>query len=104
MSSFNATEYTCDDPYGPRGFPQATIVLVRWQRIAMWSLLAGVVLWGVFDWRQELLVINAAFTVFFLASTLYRVMLIDASLRRTREIKLEPKDLLEPLNGKEWPR
>ncbi|MBT3287733.1 MAG: glycosyltransferase [Victivallales bacterium] len=104
MSTFNATEYTCDDPYGPRGFPQATIVLVRWQRIAMWSLLAGVVIWGVLDWRQELLVINAVFTLFFLASTLYRVMLIDASLRRTREIKLKPEDLVEPPNGKEWPR
>jgi cellulose synthase/poly-beta-1,6-N-acetylglucosamine synthase-like glycosyltransferase len=104
MTTFNATEHISDDPYGPRGFPQATMVLCRWQRIALWALLAGVVLWGILDWRTELLVINAVFTVFFLVSTLYRVMLIDTALSRPREIILGPEDLLEPPDGKEWPK
>lgn len=104
MTTFNATQRVSDDPYGPRGFPQATIVLAPWQRVAGWSTLAFLVLWALFDWRQELLVINAVFTVFFLLSTLYRVMLIDASLRCPREIMVGPEDLLEPPNGKEWPK
>lgn len=104
MTSFNATEHTSGDPYGPRGFPQATIVLAPWQRRAGWIILALLVLWAIFDWRQELLVINAVFTVFFLLSTIYRVMLIDTALTRPREIILGPEDLREPPNGKEWPR
>jgi len=104
MTTFNATKRVSDDPYGPRGFPQATIVLAPWQRWAGWGMLASLLLWALFDWRQELLVINVVFAIFFLLSTLYRVMLIDASLRRTREIVLGPEDLREPPNGKEWPK
>ncbi len=104
MTTFNATKRVCDDPYGPRGFPQATIVLAPWQRAAGWAALALLVLWALFDWRQEFLVLNVVFTVFFLLSTIYRVMLIDAALTRPREIVLGPEDLREPPNGKEWPR
>jgi cellulose synthase/poly-beta-1,6-N-acetylglucosamine synthase-like glycosyltransferase len=103
-SRHNLTRPVCQDPLGPRGFPQATRVLCRWQRIAAWSLLAGLLLWAVLDWRRELLVLNSVLTVFYLLTTVYRLLLIDLSLSKARDIRIDPDHLASPPNGSQWPR
>lgn len=89
-------------PAGPRGFPQAVETLVPWQKKALLFaalvLLAGLAIGP----RTELLVLNAVMTFFYLATTVYRVLLIDVSLRRTRELRVDPDDLNPPTG--EWPR
>ena len=89
-------------PAGPRGFPQAVQTLVPWQKKAL-LFTALVLLVGLaIGPRTELLVLNAAMTLFYLATTGYRVLLIDVSLRRTRELRIERNEM-NPPNG-EWPR
>ncbi len=103
-SRHNLSRPVCSDPFGPRGFPQATRVLCRWQKIAAWSLAGGLVLWALLDWRREVLALNVVFTVFYLLTTVYRVLLIDLSLSRARPIRVEPHELAAPPGGGEWPR
>ena len=88
----------------PRGFPQATLVLCPWQRVALLCMLILLVLWAIFDWRQELLVINILLTVFYLVATLHRIFIIELALRKPTEINYTPEQLQRPPNGKEWPR
>ncbi|MBN2449868.1 MAG: glycosyltransferase [Lentisphaeria bacterium] len=100
----NLTRPSTEDPYGPRGFPQATRVLCTWQKRALLGVLLLLALWALFGWRSELLVLNALCTVFYLATTVYRVLLIDLSLRQAREIRLTAADLAAPPGGGEWPK
>ncbi len=89
-------------PLSPRGFPQATKVLCLWQKIFFLLAVCGLAVWAFFDWRGELLAVNAVLTAFYLLSTLYRMLIIDLALRKQREMTVEDCSL--PPDGKEWPR
>ncbi len=91
------------DPFdGPRGFPQALRTLVPWQAVALVLICAALIAGAVVDWRTELLVVNAVIAVFYLSSSLYRVLLIDLSLRHDREIQVSAEEMMtEPEGG--WP-
>jgi len=91
------------DPYSPRGFPQATRTLVPWQRVALVLLIAGLAAGAIVDWRAELLALNIFFSIFYLAVSFYRVMLIDLSLRHDREIIVSAEEIAVPPGG-EWPQ
>lgn len=101
---YNLTRAVSNDPLAPRGFPQATLVLCRWQRLAAWGLLAGLVAWAFLDWRRELLILNILCTIFYLTTTLYRLLIIDLALSKARDIRLAPADLERPPDGSQWPR
>jgi len=98
------TTHISPNPLSPRGFPQATLNLCRWQKWAIVIFLVITVAWAVLDYRSELLVLNAALTIFYLLTTLYRMLIIDLSLRKPREMIITPEEMTEPPNGKEWPR
>lgn len=98
------TTHISEDPYGPRGFPQATLTLCPWQKRALILAVLLLIAWGLTAIHHQLLVINTVLTVFYLATTLYRMLIIDLSLRKTREIQVTPEEMAEPPNGKEWPR
>lgn len=104
MKPYDFTSYTHQDPLAPRGFQQATLTLCKWQKIALVVLLVALVAWAVFDWKNELLVINCFLTVFYLATTLYRIIIIHLALVKQREMTLTPEDLSKPPNGKVWPK
>ena len=91
------------DRYGPRGFPQASRTVVPWQRNALLGIALLLVVGAFFFRRYELLVLNAFFTVYYLLTTVYRVLLIDVSLRENREITVDPADL-KPPGPDGWPR
>ena len=94
---------TATDPYAPRGFPQASRTLSTWQKCALLAFPAAVFCYACVDLRTALLVLNVVFTVFYLLTTIYRVVLIDLSLQQAREIHVEPGRLSAPPAG-EWPR
>ena len=98
------TTHNADNPYEPRGFPQATLTVCKWQKTALWLLVIGLVAWAIMDWRSELFIINLLLTIFYLASTLYRMLIIELALQKPREIQLTPEELATPPNGREWPR
>ncbi|MFO7822084.1 MAG: glycosyltransferase [Lentisphaeria bacterium] len=87
---------------GPRGFPQASTTFAGWQKMcaltALALLTAGVIVKGYFT----LLLLNAFFMTFYIVSSIYRAILIDISLRRNRDMVIEPHELVPP-DG-EWPR
>lgn len=93
-----------DNPLEPRGFPQATLTLCKWQGRALLAALAISILWAVFDYRSELLVINFALTVFYMLTTLYRMLTIDLALRKPCEIHVTKDEMAKPPNGKQWPK
>jgi len=96
------TSTAMPSPTAPRGFEQASRTLVPWQKKAL-IVVGGVLAAGlIVAPRMELLALNVVMTLFYLATTAYRILLIDVSLRRTREIRVGPHQLLPP-NG-EWPR
>ena len=90
-------------PDAPRGFPQATRTLCGWQRGAL--LASGVLLvaGAVTAWRTELLILNALITALYLTSTVYRMLLIDTSLRHVHEIRIGA-ERLQDAAGRDWPR
>ena len=98
------TTHISADPLGPRGFPQATLTLCRWQKWALAGAIVLLIAWGFTAIHHELLVINTALTVFYLASTLYRMLIIDLALRKPRDIQVSPEEMAQPPNGKQWPR
>jgi len=86
---------------GQRGFEQADCTVSNGQRnICLLLVLGLITVFLIFPAQPTLLVINSVFTVFFLASTLYRLYLIDMSLRSHNEIHIV--DDLDPPDG-EWP-
>ena len=91
-------------PLSPRGFPQATLVLCRWQKAAAIALIALLAIAACFDWTTEILVINIVLTVFYLLSTLYRIIIIHLALAKPREMVISPEELANPPNGKLWPK
>ena len=91
------TTHNADKPYEPRGFPQATLTVCKWQKIALWLLVIGLVVWAIADWRSEIFIINLLLTIFYLASTLYRMLIIELALQKPREIQLKPE--VEPKRG-----
>ena len=93
MKPLDFTSAISDNPLSPRGFPQATLTLCRWQKAALAALLLALAAWAIADWRQELLVINVVLMVFYLASTLYRILIIHLALAKPRDIILPPEDL-----------
>ena len=97
------TQARARDPYSPRGFPQATCTLVPWQRVVLVLLVLGLVCGALLDWRAELLALNIFFSIFYLAVSFYRVMLIDLSLRHDREMIVSAEECREPPGGGEWP-
>ncbi len=84
-----------------RNFAQAEQTIVRWQKYAGYTLLVGLVAAGIFNWRIELLVINGMITAFYLVSSVYRVFLIDLSLRNWQAISVETTELNE--HRSQWP-
>ena len=101
---FDLTTHDQSRPLSPRGFPQATRTLCAWQKCALLLLAAALVAGACLNWRMELLVLNAAVTVFYLATTLYRLLLIDVALRHPTELRFSPEQLAHPPNGRQWPR
>jgi len=101
-SDHSQTGAAGQDPCQPRGFPQAVKTVVGWQRTALYLLALGLVAWAVFDHRTELLVLNLLFSFFYLMVTVYRVLLIDLSLRHARELRVAPEQLRQPPGGGEW--
>jgi len=91
------------DPAAPRGFPQASVTLVPRQKVALTAIAAGILV-GL-AWRPVpvLLTLNTLATVFYLVTTLYRILLIDVSLRKSREIQIPAERLQTPPPGG-WPR
>ena len=87
---------------GARGFPQADVTFATWQKIGTFALIAVIAVCAVANVYITLLVVNAFFTIFYLASTVYRALLIDISLRGNRDMVIEQEELLPP--GGEWPR
>ena len=88
----------------PRGFPSAAMTIVPWQRTALLILLAALLAGAVVAHRPVLVGVNAAITVFYLVTTLYRILLVDLSLRRRCEIVIDPDRLAEDRPVGEWPR
>lgn len=101
---YDLTTHDTNQPYAPRGFQQATLVLCPWQKVFLILLVIGLIVWGIFDWKTEIFVINVVLTLFYLASTLYRMLIIELALQKPREIQIEPCELEHPPNGKEWPK
>jgi cellulose synthase/poly-beta-1,6-N-acetylglucosamine synthase-like glycosyltransferase len=111
QSEFTSEPATSDTPatstdnttkfLGPRGIQQATFTVNTWQRIGLIALAIGIIAALVTAWTPTLIILNAVFTVFFLASTIYRVYIIDVALRRQAQIVVEPDELIAP-DG-EWP-
>lgn len=94
--------YPTNTYLGARGFQQADYLLCTWQKIAAVALLAGAAaLVYCLGLSRSILYVNCVFTVFFLLSSLYRVYLIDISLKAHNEVDLAPEDLLPPKSG--WP-
>jgi cellulose synthase/poly-beta-1,6-N-acetylglucosamine synthase-like glycosyltransferase len=88
---------------GPRGFAQADHLLSGGQKLTLLAAAALLVAIGIqVGLRDFLLGVNAVITTLFLLATLYRLYLIDISLKRRREIRI-PADSLQPPDG-EWPR
>lgn len=87
---------------GARGFPQADVTFATWQKIGTFALIAVIAVCAVANVYITILVVNAFFTIFYLASTVYRALLIDISLRGNRDMVIEQEELLPP--GGEWPR
>jgi len=87
----------------PRGFPQAAITLLPWQKYAILITIATLIIGAFLSWRTELLIINAIITIYYLAATCYRILIIDMSLRKVREIQIAPHEMILPPNGK-WPK
>ncbi len=83
-------------------FHQAIVTFVPWQKITAATLAAILLFWLIVAPYYTLLAVNAAITVFYISSMLYRTLLIDISLRRSRDITIE-RSALQPPNG-EWPR
>jgi cellulose synthase/poly-beta-1,6-N-acetylglucosamine synthase-like glycosyltransferase len=89
--------------YSPRGFPQATMTFVPWQRWLLLALPLVLLLLLLLDHHATLIWLNAAVMLFYLFSMFYRTLLIDISLRKTRDISIEAHELTPP-NGVNWPR
>ena len=83
-------------------FAKADRTLLPWQRITLLALLVALVAGALVSVRTELLIINAAITAFYLVSTLYRLLLIDLSLRQRHEIDIPACELGLP--AETWPR
>ncbi|RMD81546.1 MAG: glycosyltransferase [Lentisphaerae bacterium] len=67
---------------GPRGIPQATHTLSPWQKVFL--ILAGAGLCSAFflgPWQNVIFYINLTFSVIFLIGSIYRLYLVDLSLR-----------------------
>jgi len=89
----------------PRGFPQAIVVMVPWQRMTLIASIVALAIAAFFSGYYLLLVINSVLTTLYLVTTLYRVLLIDLSLRQSRELIIEPEALLAPpADAADWPR
>ncbi len=106
MSSkpYDLTTHNPDMPLSPRGFPQATLTLCPWQKLALIGAVILLILWGIWDLYHELFVINVILTVFYLATTFYRILTIDLALRKPREIQVSLSDIRKPPNGGLWPK
>ena len=92
-----------DTYLGSRGFPQADYVMAAWQQILLIFVILGLV--GtvfLFGFSSVFMRLNVVFTIFFLAATLYRFLLIDLSLHSHDQIQVADEDLREPPGG--WPR
>ena len=98
------TTHDSSAPLSPRGFPQATLTLCAWQKWFLIGAVAALLLWAVLDYRSELLVINFILTVFYLLTTLYRMLIIELALRKPREMRFTKADISRPPNGKQWPK
>jgi cellulose synthase/poly-beta-1,6-N-acetylglucosamine synthase-like glycosyltransferase len=93
---------TTASTYGPRGFPQASRTLTPAQATVLVALVLGLVLGLLLAAPAVLLGLNAAVTVFYLVSTVYRIVLIDVSLKHRPEIRILPQELRPP-EPEGWP-
>ena len=85
-------------------FPQASRTLVPWQRtlgVVSLLLLVGGAVW---NFSAVLLFLNVFFSIFYLATTIYRVFLIDLSLRHFRELQVSAEEIRAFAQGARWPR
>ncbi len=88
----------------PRGFPSAAVTIVPWQRTALLGLLVCLLAGAVVAHRPVLVGVNAAVTVFYLVTTVYRIMLVDLSLRRRCELQIGADELAAERPPDQWPR
>ena len=65
----------------PRGFPQATVTLVPWQKRAIVIGLLALLLIAPFAWYAELLILNALFTLFYFQAAMRPGGLAEVHLR-----------------------
>ena len=98
------TTHDHNSPLAPRGFPQATLTLCAWQRWFLSGAVIALVLWALLDYRSELLTLNFILTLFYLLTTLYRMLIIELALRRPREMRFSKQDISRPPDGKQWPK
>lgn len=90
-------------PEAPRGFPSAARTFVGWQKAALLIAPALLVAALVSAWKPTLLALNIAFTLFYVATTLYRMLIIRRALSHHCDIEIPPEQLRqEPPGG--WPR
>lgn len=101
---YDLTTHDKTKPLSPRGFQQATVTLCLWQKIFLLSIVILLIVWAFFDWRRELLIINSILTVFYLLTTLYRMLIIELALSKPREMHFTKEDISRPPNGKQWPK
>ena len=96
---YDLTTHDTNQPYAPRGFQQATLVLCPWQKVFLILLVIGLIVWGIFDWKQKSLSSMSFYPFYF--TDAYR-MLIIAGASKPREIQIEPSELEHPPNGKKY--
>ncbi len=71
----------------------AYMVLTRLQRMTLFGLLAGVLVWLYADWEFCLTVVNGLFTTFYLVVSVYKFYLIHLSLGPEQELRFTPQEL-----------
>jgi cellulose synthase/poly-beta-1,6-N-acetylglucosamine synthase-like glycosyltransferase len=91
------------DPAAPRGFPSAAVTFAGWQRLELPGLAIGLLLALVIDWRAVLLIANVSFTLFYLITTLYRILVINRALGHDCEIHQDNAATQPPPPGG-WPK
>lgn len=82
-------------------FQQAIRVLNPLQKKAAAALFVVLLTAAVINGTALLFILNALMAIFYLASTIYRIFLIDLSMQQNREIRVSTAELREPEGS--WP-
>lgn len=87
---------------GERGFPRAVRTLSSSQKFILLSLFVLLIYFLRQDAYRTLLFLNAGAAVFYITSMIYRCLLIDISLKKDRDIVVEPNEFTAMENA--WPK